>query len=467
MVIKLKTADIEIPSGPNTSPFENDKLNRREFAELLTNLVINLENPSVVAIDASWGTGKTTFIKMWTQHLRNESYPVVMFNAWENDFVDKPLVALTAELTEGLRNHYSRLGKTSEYKKKASKILTDSLVSIVKVQSMGLVDLGSLKEDSELIANYIETVSLINKFKSNLGEFSKFKMRNSLYPVVIVIDELDRCRPNYAIQLLEVTKHFFSIDNVIFVLAINRRELEHSIRAIYGYQFDAQHYLSRFFDVEFNLPDADRREFVDSKLSTKTLNVVNNRGVQYGASELIYSVFTAPGISLRTVAHYVSRLNIVMASIGPRPLSEFVFSIVFALLARAVDPEQYVLFNRGNITDADFSDSLFEKVGMRNLKESSINSIIDGLLCFAYLYKFKKEELPTDFKSSLIHQRIENILRKPNPSDQEQNYAHSVREKIEMFKQDSYQRLQPSIGQIYFEAVNRIELLTPSSPDSE
>lgn len=335
MAIKLKAADIEIPSAPNTSPFENDKLNRREYAELLTNLVTNLEKPCVVAIDAPWGTGKTTFIKMWTQHLRNEKFPVVMFNAWENDFADKPLVALTAELTEGLREHYSRLGKTDENIEKASKIFKDSLVSIVKIQSVGLIDLNSLNEDSDLIADYAKTKSLVEKFKDNLGKISKLQENDSRYPVVIVIDELDRCRPDYAIQLLEVAKHFFSIENVIFVLAINRRELEHSIRAIYGIQFNAQLYLNRFFDVGLNLPDADRREFIDSNMNLKTFHIVQASGVQYGATALIYDVFTAREISLRTVAHYVFRLNIVMASVGNNPASEFVFASVFGDMAKS------------------------------------------------------------------------------------------------------------------------------------
>ena len=167
--------------------------------------------------------------------------------------------------------------------------------------------------------------------------------------------------------------------------------------------------MNRFFDVEFSLPDADRKEFIDSNMSLKAFNIVISGGIQYRANDLIYAVFTSPEISLRTVAHYVSRLNIVMASVGDNPASEFVFTIVFALLARAVDPEKYVLFNRGDITDADFSDSLFEKVGMRNLKESLINATIDGMLCSAYLYKLNKVERPKDFSSSLIYQRIEEI----------------------------------------------------------
>lgn len=332
---------------------------------------------------------------------------------------------------------------------------------------MGFVDISSMNEESDLISNYVETVSLVNQFKNNLGEFSKFEETNNRYPVVIVIDELDRCRPNYAIQLLEVTKHFFSIDNVMFVLAINRRELEHSIRAIYGHQFNAQHYLNRFFDVGFNLPDADRREFIKNNMSPKTISVVHTHRNLYVANDLIYSVLTDPQISLRTVVHYVCRLNIVMASVGTNPGSEFVFTSVFALLARAVDSENYFLFNRGDITDADFSDSLFEKAGMRNLKKSPINATIDGMLCFVYLYKLNKKEEPTDISLSLIYQRIEHIRGIANSSDHEVNYANSVRNKIQTIERNISQHWKLNIGKIYFEAVKRIEMLVSHSPNGE
>ena len=73
-----------------------------------------------------------------------------------------------------------------------------------------------------------------------------------------MIDELDRCRPPYAVELLEVAKHLFSVDYIVFVLAVNRPELAHSIRDLYGSGFDAAGYLRRFFDIDFRLPDPER-----------------------------------------------------------------------------------------------------------------------------------------------------------------------------------------------------------------
>ena len=84
----------------NTTLSQHDLLDRKQHILTLTNLLHNLESPYTLSIDASWGNGKTTFLNMWKQHLRNEKFPVVEFNAWETDFAGDPLVAITSELLE-------------------------------------------------------------------------------------------------------------------------------------------------------------------------------------------------------------------------------------------------------------------------------------------------------------------------------------------------------------------------------
>ena len=109
MSIPIKPRDIEVPKD---DPFKYDLLGRREPAEVLTRLVVNLdEGPCVLAIDAAWGAGKTTFFRMWTQHLRNKEFPVVEVNAWETDFSEEPFVTLSTELIDGIKSgkrHSSR-----------------------------------------------------------------------------------------------------------------------------------------------------------------------------------------------------------------------------------------------------------------------------------------------------------------------------------------------------------------------
>ncbi len=102
MGIRIQPREIDVPKN---DPFKNDLLGRKESVEVLTHLVGNFEGPCVLAVDAAWGNGKTTFLRIWAQHLRKEKFPVVEFNAWETDFSGDPFVALSAELTEGLHEY--------------------------------------------------------------------------------------------------------------------------------------------------------------------------------------------------------------------------------------------------------------------------------------------------------------------------------------------------------------------------
>ena len=110
--------------------------------EILTHLADKIEGPCVLAVDAAWGTGKTTFLKIWAQHLRNQEFPVVEFNAWETDFSADPFVALTAELTEGLRQYGKLEDKIEATKQAAEEFLVHVGLGVIRVASAGVVDLG-------------------------------------------------------------------------------------------------------------------------------------------------------------------------------------------------------------------------------------------------------------------------------------------------------------------------------------
>lgn len=106
MGIRIQPKEIEIPED---DPFRYDLLGRKEPAEILTHLVGSIEGPCVLAIDAAWGNGKSTFIRLWSQHLLNNGFPVVDLNAWETDYAEDPFAVLSIELTDGLKQHADRV----------------------------------------------------------------------------------------------------------------------------------------------------------------------------------------------------------------------------------------------------------------------------------------------------------------------------------------------------------------------
>ena len=252
MGIRVQPAELEIPGQ---DPFTNDLLDRREPVEVLTNLLRSIEGPCVLAVDGAWGAGKTTFLNILSRYLRNHNFPVIEFSAWETDFADDPFLALSQELNDELGKcaPESLQGQLEKVKDAVKEVLRRALPGTIRVATAGILDLAPLmeKEAGQALASYaqarldsyLEARKSFGAFKKSLGELAAELARiNSGLPLVVVIDELDRCRPSYAVELLETAKHLFTVDRVVFVLALNRSELAHSVRAVYGGGFDAQGY---------------------------------------------------------------------------------------------------------------------------------------------------------------------------------------------------------------------------------
>ena len=98
-------------------------------------------------------------------------------------------------------------------------------------------------------------------------------IRDDEEKIIIFIDELDRCNPQYAVKLLERIKHYFNHPKVVFVISYNKAELQHSIKTLYGSEFSADKYLERFFDYEFGLSTIDVVKYMDILGNSNTVHL--------------------------------------------------------------------------------------------------------------------------------------------------------------------------------------------------
>lgn len=259
--MSLKSKEVEIDDNEN--PFANCKLDRQKYAEVLTNIVKTYKDGFVLAINNEWGTGKTTFLKMWKQHLENKGYKTVYLNAWENDFESNPIVPILACL-DGITNKNdvkfkSILGKATILGKNLGPVLAKSIVS--KYMDLDEFEKGfdaitkasiSLLESE--VKSYNSKVKSISQFKSELTTFVKEHSNDK--SLVFMIDELDRCRPNYAVEILEYIKHFFSVEGIVFVLSIDKVQLAHAVCGVYNNSnINSIEYLKRFIDLEYSIPE--------------------------------------------------------------------------------------------------------------------------------------------------------------------------------------------------------------------
>ena len=135
--MSLRQQELIIP--PET-PFANCKLDRKKYADVLTGMVRTNPDGFVLAINNKWGTGKSTFVKMWQQELVNQNYQTIYFNSWENDFDDNPFIAITSELNEHLRGKNEE--KFKDVLEKAGKITKAILPAIIEHFSKNILMLA-------------------------------------------------------------------------------------------------------------------------------------------------------------------------------------------------------------------------------------------------------------------------------------------------------------------------------------
>lgn len=229
----------------------------------------------VYAISAPFGIGKTFFCEKLKGVLNADSVPVTIMNIWEMDFYGHPLIPILLKLKEFYREtvkekalSFPEIPALLRWIKSgiAGLHLTVPLPNgtIMVVDGKHIVDANeALKENTggevDIYTEYIDIKSEIETIKVFLRTWAEsFKDK----PVVVIIDELDRCRPDYAVKTLEVLKHFFEIPGLVFVLAIDEEQLKSSVETLFGTNnFDG--YKRKFINNSFLLPAPDKTKFTD------------------------------------------------------------------------------------------------------------------------------------------------------------------------------------------------------------
>ena len=252
MSIFSKVKPIEVN---DKNPHEHDALDRERDCLFLVDLIEESDTPFTLAVDAEWGNGKTVFIKMLQAHLKEKGFRCVFFNAWECDFYSEPLAPLIAEISRQIPSD-SSIGKIFQEKgpgllkcfKDAASLAHPLAPVIIKILETGF---DSIKTESlSSIKDYEHYRSTLEDFKKSIGNFSSESKDGK--PLVVLIDDLDRCRPDFAINTLERVKHIFDVPSLFFVVSVNKKEFGNVVKSFYGCG-DGERYLEKFFDLVFHL----------------------------------------------------------------------------------------------------------------------------------------------------------------------------------------------------------------------
>lgn len=259
------------PTIDPQDPWKDDPFERRRVGDVLTKMIVDLDEPFVIAVNGGWGSGKSTFLARLTAHLRGQAprVPCVTVNAWGSDWMEDPLLALSLGLSESLKD----AGKDSE--QKVGNALVGHALQLVppvvgalanlKVPGSGAQAAAIAKVGADAITRARERAAAKRGFVESVKEARNLLTdRKPNEPikkhVVIVIDELDRCRPDYAVRMLERIKHLYSVPGLIFVIATDHVNLRSAVKSVYGPETDGERYLRKFFDFEMQLrpPSVDQ-----------------------------------------------------------------------------------------------------------------------------------------------------------------------------------------------------------------
>jgi predicted KAP-like P-loop ATPase len=401
----------------NDEKWPGDAFNLKPYSIFLTNYLLSKDKPFTINIDSEWGTGKSFFISKWHNEIKNK-YISIIFNAWENDYSNDPLISILTTITFSLRDLLPQKKSIDAIDKFISKagILAKNLTPIIaksltqKYLGQGAIeDISSIfesestefneneegkdehnKENIKLAGEISEkaaaafittmkrhanTETQISDFKEELGNLIRLvaETTNLEKPVFLFIDELDRCRPLFAIELLEKVKHLFDIPEIRFIIATDTDQLGHSIKAIYGHGFNSRKYLRRFFDHEYKLPSVNYvqyttilfKDFKGYNIKTPSVNIYGcdeensysepihciklNAEVPNANLVMIFSALSnCFGLDLRTKNQCYERLEAISSNLPNQKKYDSVYLIILLML-KAQHPERYLQYTRATV----------------------------------------------------------------------------------------------------------------------
>lgn len=347
------------PSKPTYSWPKEDKLDRKKDADILLRFIAGkleqrakagMTKSYVLNLDSQWGSGKTFFLKNLKEQISANGQVAIYVDAWQDDHSNDPFIAVISGIEEELKRIIKGSDSFSGVKDAFLPVTRSTLKIIGSSVKSGVVHFAKKQVGQEALEavgelfNGDEDVNVIEDNKAAilkatdsavdaagaaiLSGFSAAKQARASFrmnlekltrelesldslsmPVFVLIDELDRCRPSYAVELLEEVKHLFNVENMVFILGTDTEQLAHAVSGVYGSGFDGRRYLSRFIDRTYRFRETDISSFVEycllmHGLSEKDFGIPN----EWGVFNFLSKAFEHTNASLRYIEQIIDYL---------------------------------------------------------------------------------------------------------------------------------------------------------------
>lgn len=316
----------------NITFHDRDEFQRKQIAEKAIQLLRADIDISPMVIDGSWGTGKTEFChKLINLMTEEDTHHLIYVDAFQADNADEPLLTVLAEVVNILPSEEdkesfikkaipaARYGLKTLAKAGVAHLLRQDAVDVVNDFDKEIQQAANKAIDASIesvLKDHVKASESLRTLQETLEGIAQEK------PIVLFVDELDRCRPDFAVNMLEIIKHTFNVEGVQFVLVTNTQQLRSSINHCYGETVDSQRYLDKFLKYSFSLPQVQglntyQETFVSLshyKNLVRTSNVLENLKLQEcGSIRVIEQIIKINKLSLREVETLVRHLEVYVA----------------------------------------------------------------------------------------------------------------------------------------------------------
>ena len=275
---------------------KEDQLGRKELLDNLFEIFSNYGNQDgeglTIAINGKYGMGKSTLLNFVQEKNEDEKkFNIVTYDAWKENYFDKPIIPIMhaiskiSNLGDDIKNVIKRLIKA------LPKVILQTAANVHKVDGTAIIE-------SDIFANHDEFNGAVTDCKKLLQKKCEKKK------IILLVDELDRCLPTYQIKVLESLYHFLNIPNLIVVIALDRGQLEESIKNEFGTYTNTNGYLSKFINYEIDLPSGSVNEYA---MTLMNFNCIDS----YAIKQIISYMFNSFEISIRDMKKIIQQLNLI------------------------------------------------------------------------------------------------------------------------------------------------------------
>lgn len=404
--------DVKLTDETIKQVLENDYIDRNRYLNSFINILDKLQESKIIALDGAWGSGKTWFV-MLLEYLMNKkidfkinnidleclnsvknNYMTFYYNAWENDDAPSAMLSLIYKLVND-----SCIEKT----KNSTGPLPRILNTLIKYATNGAVDIkNDIFGEQWTNKQITDSIKTSEEIKDTFRELINNILIENKNKILIIIDEIDRCKPTFAIELLENIKHFYDDERIIFLVATNNKQLSASVCKVYGEKYDGALYLDKFFDINLELPD----NYIDKYINA----IYENKHTNHYKYEVPRELAKEYNISMREFNRYLKSMEIIDkyfargSDIYYIGISVKYIIIPIALLLKIVDKNKYYKFINGN---------LFSEIEILIKNNDCINKIAVDIMKnkdSSIIKKIVTEDISEEEKEGKIELMTINVL---------------------------------------------------------